>query len=318
MHSRLWGFSLNPIRKQAERALGYGVSEEDAAKWACSTLQRRVSGGSWRTYKSRHLAEIQDDDVCSRVRKIYATDGRLQPGERRPRRKSKREKSLTNDREETLFKELRKPGYTQWAYVARMWLRATKLTGLRPVEWRSASVVSIDGHPCLRCKNAKVVKWDFFTESSAAARDQGRVTAIYRNIPIGHLRQEDQSLIAAMAAWAGKVNSLGEFDSSYSAVRGVVYRAAKMLWPGDDTIISLYSARHAFRDGLSVQLSAGGYTPAQAKILTAVLMGHGSTETQYAYGIGSEETVSTSSVMAIQHLTKAGDVVLRRAVSQVE
>jgi predicted RNA-binding protein YlxR (DUF448 family) len=287
---------------------------------ACENIMERVSGDTWRVYKSEHRKVIIDPNERSEVSSFYAKHGKLEEGKRRKRRTIKRRRELSFEQEEKLFSELKKDSYATWGKAARIWYRATRLTGIRPVEWQSARQVWVGGSECIRVANAKLVDHEIIIGPGGKVSAALRNTQEYRNIPIDHCSDEDRQVILYhIAIVQGQVNVSAEvFKSYYDGVRKTLDRASRRCFP-QDSLVNLYTGRHVFKDAFLQHLRADGVPESSAKLLVAVVMGHGSIKTQDGYGTGATG-VSTirSAEVALQGLRGAYSVMLKHALSQVD
>lgn len=310
MKSRLHG--------QAKKALGKEPTNREIIEWAWANVRMNVKGDSWRVYKSEHLRSIEGDNERQAARDLYNKLKDESPAMRRRRRPSTVKKGINNEEMQELLNELRRPMSNEdrnaTAKLARLWLVAAKATGLRPVEWLNAEVTTIEGEDFLKCKNAKVVDWEFKAKAMA---DQGRIRSYFRVVPVGHLTPIEMECVRAMSG-LGAAQTEESFTKLYNSVRSRIRGAAKKLWPDERKLPSLYSARHAFRDGFEARLLADGVSTTQVELLVSIAMGHGSKLTKYAYGSGNEEYKEAERGVAINALVEQKNVLMGWALSQIE
>lgn len=306
------------IVRAAEAHYGRSVTLEEACRYGWENIRLKVKGGSWRVYVSRQIAGLASDDEREQCRKIYRELKAASPAVRRERRPSKRKKGLSVAEYNDLLTELKSPrvGDPGSLYNARLWLVATYHTGLRPSEWVGASVVTIEGEEYLKCRNAKVVTWDF---GNAGMAKQGRIRAHYRIIPIGQLPATQKDAVKAQIRAVELVGSEDNgYERYYDRVRHLIARAARNLWPSDTKRPSLYSARHAYRDSFEARLMADGASTSESELLVSVVLGHGSRETKYVYGMGDDEPLIAERKMAVDGLLAQRNVLMMWAISQIE
>lgn len=310
MKSRIFG--------QAKKALKKEPTNIEVAEWAWKNVRMNVKGDSWRVYKSEHLRSIEDISEREAVRDLYNKLQKETPPMRRRRRVSTVKKGINNEEMELLLNELRRPmgnaNRDATAKLARLWLVAAKATGLRPVEWLNAEVTTIEGEEFIKCRNAKVVDWEFRTKTMA---DQGRIRSFFRVVPIGHLSAIEIECVRAMAGFGAAQDEEG-FIKMYNSVRSRIRGASKRLWPDEKKIPSLYSARHAFRDSFEARLLADGISTSQVELLVSIVMGHGSKLTKYAYGSGNDEYKEAERTIAVDALLAQKNVLMGWALSQIE
>ena len=114
---------------------------------------------------------------------------------------------------------------TRYADVARLWLWAGVLTGLRPGEWRETAL-SANGL-VLTVRNAK--------------HTNGRANGAHRHLHLDAMNPDERAAIARMVELA---TSADDFTRLYHRVRKIVRESAKRCWPQRARRPSLYSARH--------------------------------------------------------------------------
>jgi hypothetical protein len=315
----LWGLKMREgglsLIRRCSRHLGRSPSHEEVAEWACENVRMSVKRGSWAVYRSSHLSMIDDEDLKLSVSKIYAEKGRNKGGERREKMPSKRRKDLSEKDLSKLVSELKRGKYPQWGKGAIIWLIAGVNSGLRPGEWRQSEIVKVNNKNHIRVKNSKLINFD---SSSVDAVDMdGRNRTLYRNVPIHHLPENTQQLISVQSQTSRAMMEKGLHDAFYAGVRKTINRAAHSVWPEEKKAVSLYTARHAYKDRVWSQLGKMGLSTPQIEVITAVLMGQGSKKTQYAYGVGDEDSGHQEEIMAIESLDGEAKIMLGEAISSV-
>lgn len=308
----------NPIMNAAAASLGRTVSNLDAAKWAWDNLRSEVKGASWRVYVSRHLADISAEAERNACRELYRSLRKSSPPIRRKRTESKRKKAISDDDYNAILNELKRGdvGDERTNKLCRIWLTAGINTGLRPIEWVDATIITIENQEFLRCKNAKIITWDLCKRDLAK---QGRIRAAYRVIPIEHLTDTAKTCVKALAVTATQAAESNKFKYLYDKIRQRIGKANDSLWPDAKKRLTLYSARHSFRDRFRASLLEDGKTTSQADLLLSVVMGHGSKSTQYAYGEDSENGgVERERSIAVDGLLNQKNVLIAWALSQLE
>jgi len=158
-------------------------------------------------------------------------------------------KWLPADDWRTLFNALLR-GKGEWAYPTFCWLMASLATGLRPCEWRDATVVAGK----LRVNSAKTTH----------GRSHGATRTIdLTNSPM-ELRQVERFI--------GLVQATGKdrFRDMYNGVRNHLRKVARREFPGREKFVTLYTARHVF---------AARAKSTFGREWVAALMGHGALET---------------------------------------
>lgn len=136
------------------------------------------------------------------------------------------------------------------------WFAATLLTGLRPIEWRNASIVS----DWLIVQNAK--------------HSQGRSHGPIRRMHLASLVLHERACLDRHLETAQRAASEGRFAELYHGCRDLLRRTADKLWPGRAKHPALYTARHIFGAG-----AKNSWPPDKV----AALMGHGSVHSAAQY-----------------------------------
>ena len=149
----------------------------------------------------------------------------------------------------------------KWSALVRSWLQCTVLTGLRPIEWSNAILVSTPGweeEPILWVMNAKV--------------DAERGNGNYRTLQLGSLPLADQNAIQRHLELVLLASAdCGGFKTMFKRVQTFVSYTTRRCWATRTDYPALYSARHQF----SSNVKANGFSKQQV----AALMGHSSDQT---------------------------------------
>ncbi len=140
---------------------------------------------------------------------------------------------------------------TRYADVARLWLWAGVLTGLRPGEWRETAL-SADGLTLI-VRNAK--------------HSNGRANGSHRHLHLDAMSPDERAAIARMVDLSAATDN---FTRLYHRVRKIVRESAKRCWPQRLRRPSLYSARHQW---------AANAKRVYSKRVVAALAGHASEAT---------------------------------------
>ena len=264
---------------------GHDGDLQGMAEWMVDSLMMRVSGMTWSVYKNEFLKGCKDSDQREKLRTYFKEN---KPTERRERRVVKRSKELSQEKEKLLIDELLSPRRKTYGKTAAAWFKAGIATGLRPNEWVNASIVVRGGLEYLKVKNSKRVNWDDNIQKDTSER-QGRVTGVHRTIPIHHLEDKTLNIIRAHLAVMDGAKKHGVSKELYESVRKTIAASVQRLWPGMEKPPTLYTARHIYRDTLKSSLRSDGLSVDAVDVIAAVLMGHGSKKSNYAYGMDSDE-----------------------------
>lgn len=140
----------------------------------------------------------------------------------------------------------------KWHDELRSWLRASIITGLRPVEWRNSHFLLHDGKPALKILNAKSTN--------------GRAHGENRTLLLEDVSTEDIQAIKNHLNSVRTFAGMGEYDYFYRGCAIALYKACRKCWPRRKRHITLYSTRHQF----SANAKSSGFS----KVEVAAMMGH--------------------------------------------
>lgn len=230
-----------------------------------SYMQRHASEWKWATFRQyqaslvcRYQLEFersQDplfEKTADRIRALPYVDCKKEsdPG----RTSSRKRKGVPKRDYDVLVANLSNPKQDgEYARRAALWLMAALTTGLRPCEWRGASL-SEDG-ATLTASNAKATN--------------GRGTGASRIVPV---HPDDVQVVRAHLESLREMQSKGfNFAQIHNRCGEALRRACQSLWGKDPTRrYALYSARHQFAANAKA-------TKSQEEV--AELLGHRSTRT---------------------------------------
>jgi hypothetical protein len=315
----------NDFSKFISRA---GISKStilDMANWLFTIKRGDITSDSWRLYRAALLSTVElNPDLWSpsqhkeiRLR-LYEKSDKI-ASKKRPLNTAK---NLSKIELENLSKELKNPRRT-YGIPTLLWFKSSLLTGLRPNEWMNAEIITIEGDECLKVKNLKVMEVNF---ASLTKETSGRSRFLYRTIPLDGFSTQEKQVVRA---WVIQLRGLiGSFTQTlglskevaekelYERCRKTLYAAYKASSPEQDKGVSLYTARHVFKVNNKQKLLKGGMSKNQADIYMAILMGHGSTKSNYAYGTGSSDT--DASTINIDKLALDKENFLRRVLTKYD
>lgn len=140
----------------------------------------------------------------------------------------------------------------KWHEELICWLRASIITGLRPVEWKNTQFFFHDGKPALKILNAK--------------RTNGRAHGDNRTLILEEVSQEDITTIKTHLNNVRTFSGMGEYEYFYRGCSIALYKACRKCWPRRKRHITLYSTRHQF----SANAKSSGFSRAEI----AAMMGH--------------------------------------------
>lgn len=234
------------------------------------SLQPSLKPSTQRLYKASlaaYLESVGESKAAIALRSISTID----PGKGIPRRTSAlKAKTVTASDLAALAHASHKRSHAMQAAVR--WLAASTLTGLRPVEWSSCSLIERDGRTILILSNAKAT--------------HGRSHGPTRGLDISEFTLEDRQTVALHLAWLADQMAAGvPFDRIYHRTRKSLQELCTEVFPGRSRRPCLYSGRHQFSATAKRHLSL---------VEVAALLGHATTRTAPAHyqsvrfaGVGS-------------------------------
>lgn len=141
----------------------------------------------------------------------------------------------------------------KWIKAALIWMLANILVGLRPSEWRSASLTVAGGKFILVVVNGK--------------NTNGRAHGLLRHINVTNLEPQDLNWVKLqLQAVRQYVKNDATWEGYYGGVRKTIHKITRKFLSKRDKHMSLYSARHQF--------SANAKSIGMSKVEVAALMGH--------------------------------------------
>ena len=140
----------------------------------------------------------------------------------------------------------------KWHEELICWLRASIITGLRPVEWKNTQFFIHDGKPALKILNAK--------------RTNGRAHGENRTLVLEDVSENDILTIKTHLNNVRTFSGMGEYEYFYRGCSIALYKACRKCWPRRKRHITLYSTRHQF----SANAKSSGFSRAEI----AAMMGH--------------------------------------------
>lgn len=144
------------------------------------------------------------------------------------------------------------------AMVLLTWLRAGRIVGVRPSEWRSAGLIEVDGHQAMRFGNAKSTN--------------GRGNGVSRTLMLDSAEAEDiehlDNMLYMLVEQDKQENY--DFDRELKLLSTFMWRVTRVCLGKRRRYPTLYSLRHQFAADAKLSQS-----PAEI----GALMGHGSDAT---------------------------------------
>lgn len=219
----------------------------------------KINPKSWRQYKSsviyylENYPDVQAATEAIEYLKDITSKGAVTHTEKTSSLKLKK---ISFDDWERLDSFLKQKN-NKWHEELRAWLRASIITGLRPVEWRNAHFLIHNGQPALKIQNAKYTN--------------GRSNGPTRTLILENLKDPDLISIKTHLNNVRTFAGMGEYDFFYNGCMGALNKACRKCWPRRKRHITLYSTRHQF--------SANAKSSGMSRLEVAALMGHAVDET---------------------------------------
>lgn len=239
-----------------------------------ATKQKDLSKSSFRQYKAAltaYLEQVGNEEALQAIEMLYEM-GSADSKKKGTQTSSKKLKRFRSDDVKRYDAWLAANPHLKWSQLARSWLLAGLITGLRPIEWADAEMLEVDGEPALRVVNAK--------------QTQGRAHGYDRILLLGSLGIEYLAALERHIDLVQRaVRACSGYEHMYNALRLFVHHTVRRCWTRRAQYPTLYSLRHQF----SANLKSAGYSRAEI----AALMGHGSDATagfHYGKKLAGEET----------------------------
>lgn len=244
------------------------------------------SRNTWKQYKNalRHhaeqLIEIQDEKVVAeeaqaaiRMLDQETSEGCMKSGTRTSALKQKTFKKADFDKMIAYLQQ--HVGKHRYARTLTIWLKASRLTGLRPSEWEHAGLTQLYSTPALVIQNAKATN--------------GRANGEERTLLLDRLAEEELGVIQDMIEMVEGYLSEMPFDKLQEICRTYMKRATRNCFGKRHKYPTLYSNRHQF----SADAKFSGHSKAEV----AALLGQASDETagiHYARKASGESAIKVS------------------------
>ena len=245
------------LLKRAKKELEIPIYEElDVRQFVVWLVEKKpsIARTTWRQYKSsvvfylENHKDFQASTEALEYLKEITSVGALTNTEKTSSLKLKKISFEDWKKLDSFLNEKNK----KWHEQLRFWLRASILTGLRPVEWKNAILTNHDGNLALKIKNAK--------------NTNGRSHGEERTLLLKNLSKEDLEAIKTHLNNVRIFIGMDEYDYFYNGCAIALYKACRKCWPRRKKHITLYSTRHQF----SANAKSSGFTTFEI----AAMMGH--------------------------------------------
>jgi len=274
---------------QAARAHGYESPHTVPLTTVAEYVIRKkatYSRNTWRQYKSALLChaeqviDVQNEKVVAeeanaaiRMLKRETSEGCMKHGTRTSALKQKTFKKADFNTVLTYLAE--HVGKHKYARTLSTWLKASRITGMRPSEWEYASLTTIFSTPALIVQNAKATN--------------GRANGDERTLLLDMLTQEEIETIQEMIGMVEGYSGSMSFDALQKTMCEYMNRVTRACFGKRKKYPTLYSNRHQF----SADAKFSGHTKAEV----AALLGQASDETatsHYAHKRSGESAIKVS------------------------
>ena len=255
---------VNSYMREMSLTPGGGESSPEAfANWLAAQ-RPNLSPATWRLYRQAALFYIDGWPNADLAEVARTLEDALQPGAKLPPRTSARkQKRIPAEDFRALCGYLIRDGSTSASWETRDWVIAGVATGLRPSEWREATLYQLGDQYLLRFRRKKTTN--------------GRGLGVIAILDLSALGQLELAAIGRMAEHGRAWHAGGEYARQQEAHGQVLRAACQALWPQRARVYSLYSCRHQATSHMKVTL-----TPEQV----AAVLGHAVTDTMVSYGKG--------------------------------
>lgn len=252
-----YSFRANQLIKRAKINLGIPNNEElDVRQFVIWLVEQKkdIARTTWRQYKSsvvyylENYYDIQSATEALEYLKEITSFGALTNTEKTSSLKLKKISYEDWIKLEAFLKIKNK----KWHEQLLLWLRASIITGLRPVEWKNAIIIDYEGNKALQIQNAKATN--------------GRSHGITRTLLLKDLTEDDLIVIKSHLNNVRTFIGMDEYEYFYKGCAIALYKACRRCWPKRKKHITLYSTRHQF----SANAKSSGFS----KLEVAAMMGH--------------------------------------------
>lgn len=247
----------NQLINRAKKELLISKNEKfDVRQLVVWLVERKhtLARSTWRQYKSSiifYLENYEDLQSSSEAIEYLKDITSIGAMKKSTRTSSLKLKKITFEDWQKLDNFL-KTKDLKWHQQLRDWLRASILTGLRPVEWKNAAFIEYDGKPALKIKNAK--------------NTNGRSHGETRTLILDNISEEDIKIIKSHITNIRTFLGMDEYEYFYKGCHFALYKACRECWPKRKKHITLYSTRHQF----SANAKSSGFSKQEV----AAMMGH--------------------------------------------
>lgn len=236
------------------------------AGWMLKYHSKSYKPNTWRQYRASLIFFAEQELAKNKIKKetfekiktiLNSTSG----GDKKnlPDRTSAMKKKNINEKDFFIISDALKKSNNRWAKVTLIWLKAGILTGLRPIEWRTAQINNTKTE--IKVKNAK--------------NTNGRAHGEHRIINLEHLSKEEISIVEQNLNISKQFEENQLWQSYYIGCSNILRYTSRKVLKNRKKYPTLYTGRHQY----SANLKATGCSPNEI----AALMGHSSDQTNQSH-----------------------------------
>lgn len=244
------------------------MSLPNAIRWCVEFHVPTWSSSTWRMCRAGYLMLLNASKQQGRMSQeeydqlhaiLFDAKG-LKKSERERKTSARRKKNVTAEQIQAIESYVSKKPSLTWGAALVIWLKASVATGLRPNEWRTASLREEDGRLLLTSPNFK--------------HNEIRSFGPTREIDITGLEPDWQLNVKKQIAiiQAIKDDSETSLDEHYRGCSALLLSINKRLWPRRKFNVNLYTGRHQFSANAKASDSC-------SEVERAAMMGHKTTKT---------------------------------------
>jgi len=243
---------VNKFRR--ERDLASDIETFDPIEFVTWCLGRRrgLKPSTWRQYRQAIMMVLEPMDSPRAEQAIKmvefaepedvemgTSEWEFPEGEAKKMTSSKKAKALPLEEVEKIFAYIKLKRRSNISSYLANWLRAGLSTGLRPKEWQTTELKTIEdrNHP----RGRRVY---LFVINAKATNE--RSNGLVRTLDLSDFTDAMISAVATMSETGRAWFEAGTFTPAYSQCQQMLFEIGKALWPRRRIYYSLYSCRHQF------------------------------------------------------------------------
>lgn len=249
------------------------MNADEAVIWCMNNHLPEWSQGTWRMHRCGYrllLGKLVESGKVTKERAkelndLMSSSSGKSRKERVKKTSSRRKKNASPEDIEKISSVV-KENNSKWGDALIIWLQAAIATGLRPNEWRTATLKEEDGRIILRSKNFK--------------RNEVRSYADFREIDLTDSSEESITFVKQQVSIVQGMIKNNMMEAYYNGCASLLYWCNKTIWKKRKANITLYTGRHQFSANAKADKTVSG-------VERAALMGHKTTKTSTErYGLG--------------------------------